>query len=182
MAKKPWVPDEAWLKKVAASYVERYPTTSAHFRRVLVRRVRKTVARHGGDAEALVAAVPSIVQGFVRLGLVDDRAYVFAKVRSLHRRGNSSRAIRGKLMDKLAPRELIDEALDELMEVSSEDFAAARYVRRRRFGPFHTDPERRRERYEKELAALARQGFSYDVARRVLDIEEVGEIEAILGR
>ena len=55
--------------------------------------------------------------------------------------------------------------------------AAARYARRRRLGPFRAAPERE-ERRQRDLAALARAGFAYDVARRVIEAETPGDVEA----
>ena len=46
--------------------------------------------------------------------------------------------------------------------------AAAALARRRRLGPFRR-PGEREERRDKDLAALARVGFSYAVARRVIE-------------
>ena len=52
---------------------------------------------------------------------------------------------------------------------------------RRRLGPFRAAPERQ-ERRERDLAALARAGFGYDVARRVIGAETPGDVEAENGR
>jgi len=46
--------------------------------------------------------------------------------------------------------------------------AAAAYARRRRLGPFRR-PDQRDEKRDKDLAALARQGFGYDTATRIID-------------
>ena len=41
-------------------------------------------------------------------------------------------------------------------------------ARRRRLGPFRL-PEQRADRRTKDLAAMARAGFAFDVARKVID-------------
>ena len=47
--------------------------------------------------------------------------------------------------------------------------AARIFIRRRRLGPYRPDPEVRAERRQRDLAALARAGFSYSVASATLD-------------
>jgi regulatory protein len=76
---------------------------------------------------------------------------------------------------------LCDELLAESGQgaVREELSAAARYVRRRRFGAGHVDPGERADRRTKELAALARAGFGYDVATRVLDAPGRDDLHAL---
>jgi regulatory protein len=53
--------------------------------------------------------------------------------------------------------------------------AAATYARRRRLGPHRRDPEARAERRERDLAALARAGFSYAIAQQIIDADPAPE-------
>ncbi|MBT5415697.1 MAG: RecX family transcriptional regulator, partial [Rhodospirillaceae bacterium] len=114
-----------------------------------------------------------IVARFVRAGLVDDRAYAEGKAGSLHRRGASLRRIRAELAAKGVDRDTAEQAIEFLTEreMDADLIAAARLARRRRLGPFRAG-EQRAERRERDLAALARAGFGYDIARRVIDAED----------
>ena len=49
------------------------------------------------------------------------------------------------------------------------------FARRRRLGPFRTAG--RAEHRDKDLAALGRVGFSYQMAKRVVDAEDPDNIE-----
>ncbi len=171
--------DRAWVERVARDYLERYPTTAANLRRVLRRRIRKGVAKEGGDVTALDAVAGELVDRLVAIGAVDDGAFVEARVRTLLRRGKAPPAIRQTLLAKGARPEQIDPVL-AAVDGNATLGAAARLVRRRRFGPYHDDPRVRRERRTKELQALARAGFRYDEAVRVLDLEEKALVEALL--
>ena len=51
--------------------------------------------------------------------------------------------------------------------------AALAYARRRRIGPYRTDPTLRAETRLKDLAALARRGFAPALCRRVIDAEDL---------
>ena len=73
-------------------------------------------------------------------------------------------------------------ALEAEVEVENLDLAAAfKLARKRRLGPFREpDSEVRAERREKDLATLARAGFSYDVAQQVIDAPSVEELELVV--
>jgi regulatory protein len=73
-------------------------------------------------------------------------------------------------MEKGVAPDDIDGALAALAETAGNtDFTAAvNLARRRRLGPYRPLAARAEMR-EKDLAALARAGFSYDIARRVVD-------------
>ena len=75
---------------------------------------------------------------------------------------------------RLLDGDTIDGALAELVEEvdGDTDIAAARaYARRRRLGPWRLS-EVRAEHRDKDLAALGRAGFAWEVARAVVDGEE----------
>lgn len=165
------------LEKVALFYLERYATSAENLRRVLMRRVDGSVRAHGTDRGEGGGYVDAIIQRFLRAGLLDDMAFATARAASLHRRGVSTRGIRMKLSQKGVREEDIENALaalnDELDLESREDTdlqAAMNYAKRRRIGPFRR--EGRDENRDRDLAALGRQGFSYDTAKKVLDQEQ----------
>lgn len=161
-----------YLENAALYYLERFATSAENLRRVLMRKVDKSVRAHGTDRDEGAAAIAGIVERFIRSGLLDDAAYARARVASLRRRGDGARTIHAKLRAKGVAKAEIDAALaghaeDEGGE-GAEMAAAARLARRRKLGPYR-DPAARADRRERDLAALARAGFSYDVARTVID-------------
>jgi regulatory protein len=52
-------------------------------------------------------------------------------------------------------------------EPNAELDAARAFARKRRLGP-HREPDQRAQHRQKDLAALARQGFSFDTAKKAL--------------
>jgi len=171
-----------YLRASALHYLEHYATSTAHLRRLLARKVSRSAAAHGTDETEGLRAVDALIADLLRLGLLDDAAYAQARARSLHRRGQSLRAIRAALAQRgVAPAD-IEKALTTLEEQAAEpDLAAAlAYARRRRIGPYRSgkaaaaEPEAR----ERDLAALGRRGFSYEIARRVVEAVNLEELEA----
>lgn len=164
------------LDRAAHRYLERWFTTRAHLRMLLMRRVDASIAAHGGDREEAAAWVDQVLDALVRQGLLDDARFARDRARLLHRHGTSTRMIRAKLAQKGVRTSLIDDALASLGAPDADLHAAAVYVRKRRLGPYRTDPAAHRDR---DLAKLGRAGFPYGVARRVLDLSDPDDVEAI---
>ena len=165
------------LRNIARFHVERFATTAAHLRRVLFRRVARAARAHGLDAAEMRPWVDDVVAALVKSGAVDDGRYAAARARSLRRLGRSPAKIRAHLAAKGVAHGIIEAVLADTAKTAGGGdaaFAAAvAYARRRRLGPFRTvedngDVKAWRARMTKDLAALGRAGFSYDVARRVM--------------
>ena len=168
------------LDRAALHYLGRYASSAANLRRVLMRRVERSAWAHGTHADVGAEQVEDIVERFRRSGLLDDLAYAEGRAQSLHRRGASLRAIRMRLVAKGVAADDIEAALATLGEDTADPDrkAAFAYAKKRRIGPW-----RKRERdalRERDLAALSRQGFSYDLARWVVGAESVEALEAEL--
>ncbi len=169
-----------YLDNAALYYLSRYATSAENLRRVMMRKVMRSAQHHGTDVEDGAALIEAMIGRFLGSGLLDDWAYAKTRAASLHRRGNSARVIRGKLKQKGVDDEAIAAALDARGDDADigedpELTAAVTLAKRRRLGPFATKPADDEQR-EKHLAALARAGFSYDVARRVIDGKDNGDI------
>ena len=170
------------LEASALFYLERFASSSANLRRVLMRRVRRSAELPGTDAEAGKRLVDALIERFLRTGLLDDRAYAEAKSASLHRRGASSRAIAARLADKGVERTLIETVLrdpDDETRPGGDLAAAAALVRRRRLGPYR-DPAAREQYRQKDLGALARAGFGQALAQRVLGAADPAALDSLL--
>ena len=167
------------LENAALWYLTRFGTSAANLERVLARRVERSARHHGTDREEGMASIDRLITRYRRSGLLDDRAYAIARAKTLNRRGKPVRAITLALRAKGVTGEDIDEALSALKDQDADPDmgAAARYARRRRLGPFRAAPERQEHR-QRDLAALARAGFGYSVARRVIEAERPGDLEA----
>jgi len=163
------------LTNIAKFHVERFATTAANLKRVLSRRAERARRIHGGDAREHAAWIDEIVEKMVKTGAVDDARYAQGRTASLRRLGKSPGKIRALLSAKGVARTLVDTAItDTAVTIGGGDAAleaAMTYVRRRRLGPFGkaiADKDERRKQATKDMAALARAGFSYDIAKRAL--------------
>ncbi|HYG91662.1 MAG TPA: RecX family transcriptional regulator [Azospirillum sp.] len=168
-----------YLENAALHYLERFASSAENLRRVLMRKVDRSAHAHGTDREEGARWVDALIERYRASGLLNDAGYARMKAESLHRRGASSRAIREKLASKGVARDEVDKALDRVGEDVEGDFdltAALTLARRRRLGPYRL-PEARAAHRDKDLAALGRAGFAYDIARRVVDAEDPDSAE-----
>jgi regulatory protein len=144
---------------------------------VLRRKIRRRGLADGVTDDEAEQWISALVEKLARLGYVDDLTYAQARAQSLLNRGKPMRAIRQGLAEKRVPPEMIDQVMEGLAEDREDTdlLAAIRYVRRRRIGPARLEPPRdaeaARKAFQKDMAALARTGFSYDIARRVLEAD-----------
>ncbi|MFZ4688588.1 MAG: regulatory protein RecX [Polymorphobacter sp.] len=171
--------DAAQLQDMAVGYAAKYATTAAKLRRYLARKLGERVwtPETPPDIETLVSKIAS-------LGYVDDRAYAASKARDLTTRGFGARRVRGALSAAGVSRDDVSATIDADPDEDAAATAlttAIAFARRRRFGPFardgaSTDPVRMR----RELAAMARAGHDFGVARRVLGAGDEDAIDGLM--
>jgi regulatory protein len=168
----------AALEGAALHYLERYASSAENLRRVLMRRVDRA-ARAGLIERADGAArVDTVIGKLVARRLLDDKVYAEGRARSLSRQGRSKQMIQRKLQMKGVEAEAVEGAVAAVIEEGHSDLAAAlRLARKRRLGPFRLKAERR-ERRERDMAALGRAGFSFEIVRKVIEAESAEAIEA----
>lgn len=176
--KKPKRLTRSRLRNITHHYLERYSTTRGHLRRLLQRRVDKSLRFFPDDDRVeMLGWVDALLDHLEATGHLNDRAWATSRLNKLARRGLSERALRAKLREKCVPGPLIDELVAELAPDPRE--AVARYARRRRLGPFR--PPHREADERKELAKLGRAGFSYGLARDLLSMS-LEDAEALTDR
>ncbi|MBY5696115.1 recombination regulator RecX [Rhizobium leguminosarum] len=106
--------------------------------------------------------------------VLDDSAYAEISTRSAVRGGKSKRAIAQKLAAKGVSSDKVEAALEEADDL----YAAAIFARKRAFGPFRR-VELDEKRKAKELSAFARNGFSFDIGRKVFEMS-VEDAEGVI--
>ncbi len=182
----PPVVSDKMLRDAVRRHLLRFWPSVFQMRRVLMRRVDKSLAWHGGDRAEAVAMVDALLDQLVADGTLDDARFTRSWVRDLHRKGIARRAIVAKMATKGVDRALVHAALADLdAEVPQPELVrACAYVRRRRLGPARpdgrrpTDPDALRARREKDLAAVCRAGFSFGIAKQVIDSRDLDALMA----
>lgn len=173
---------ERYLHNSGLAYLQRFPASTPHFRRVMGRKIDRSCNYHKDqNREECLTLLESAIRTFERQGLLNDAAYLQGMVTSLRRRGLSKQAILSKLQQKGLTQETVLSALhvydaDNTGIVAPDMAAAVLLMRRKKLGPFRAPM--REENANRELSALARAGFGFDIAQKVLSmsLEEAEEI------
>ncbi len=166
------------LQRAALHYLQRFPSSVRHFRSIMERKIKRAHAECPGEESDYAEWLQSVERMCLDAGLLNDEVLAKAIARSLNRRGSAMRHIRQRLRQKGFESECIDDCIRELDQsvaestgVQTDLYAALRYAKRRRFGPFSREPLDWKIR-QKQMASLARRGFSYAVARQVVEMDE----------
>jgi len=170
------------LNNIALYYLERFDSSVSNLRNVLFRRVNKAKYFHEDmDMGEALLWIEEVVEKMISFGYVDDERFTKNQVERLIAKGNSTKAIKSKLINKGISQDLISKYLEHFSEEFNDiDLVAAiKYLRKRRFW-IYRPIEKREERKEKDMAALVRNGFSYDIVSKLFSIEDIDELEYIL--
>ena len=159
---------EPALREAALRYLDRQDGSVEQVRRSLKRRI----AKYGEPSEQpeAWAAAERVLDRLQEAGLLDDARFARGFAAGQRRRGASGALLRQKMRQRGLSSELIDRALEETLQQDelSDDTSAVVYARKRRLTERYdlSDPLQR----NKALAALARRGFGFDVAKRALGL------------
>lgn len=162
---------KTYLENAGAHYLQRFAASTSRFRQVMTRKIDLSCRDHPDqDRAASLALLEELIGRFTELGYLNDSAYARALHHSLLSRGTS----RTKQRAAMHLRGVRPEDLDDLtsgITADEECRQALLYARRKRLGPWakadgNDDPKSK----EKAFGSLARNGFGYDTANRVLSI------------
>lgn len=174
--RKPKKITPTYLHNSGLYYLERFSASKKHFKSVMMRKVKRSCMEHEDqDYEECRLMVDQVADKFEKLEILNDDVYARAVVTSLRRRGVSRTMIINKMRVKGIES---NKALAELNKVDAENYdghedpellAGLKLARKKRIGPFFIGEE---QNIKKSLGMLARAGFSYDIAKKVLEYEE----------
>ncbi|MBY3306324.1 recombination regulator RecX [Rhizobium laguerreae] len=163
----------SWARNSAIYRLERRMMTETQLFDAITRKAKE---KFEGISPAQLKAVADFAVKFAYDNKVlDDSAYAEISTRSAVRGGKSKRAIAQKLAAKGVSSDRVEAALEEADDL----YAAAIFARKRAFGPFRR-VELDEKRKAKELSAFARNGFSFDIGRKVFDMSFEDAEEIIL--
>ena len=162
---------EQRLMNKAVHYLGRYSASRQRLREVLHRFAMRKLEAH--EEVEISRAIDAVLDDCIRLGYVDDAAFALSRARNKRRSGGSTLAIRRSLAEHAIGQDLADEATSD-----GELTAALRLAARRRIGPYFTR-QRDDDTYRKQLASLARAGFSFATAKAVMALDNAEEADEL---
>jgi regulatory protein len=161
------------LRDLAYSYLEKYSPSKQQLKVHLLKKYLTKIKGTKSKKEVTLI-IDEIVSGLEKNKILDDELYSDSKARMFLRRGYSLNKINQSLRNKGIESKYIKQSIDKIKEDEIEpDFVSAlKLCKRRRIGPLR--PESNRELfYKKDMGILARGGFSFELSKRVLDLETI---------
>ena len=159
------------LKDLAYSYLEKYSPSKQQLKVYLLKKYLTKIKGTKSKKE-VTSIIDEIVTNLEKNKIVNDELYSDSKARMFLRRGYSLNKINQSLRHKGIDSKYIKQSIDKIKENQIEpDFVSAlKLCKRRRIGPVR--PQSNRELfYKKDMGILARGGFSFDLSKRVLNLE-----------
>ena len=159
------------LKDLAYSYLEKYNPSKQQLKVYLLKKYLLKIKGTKSKKE-VTSIIDEIIANLEKNKLLNDEMYSDSKARMFLRRGYSLNKINQSLRSKGIDQKYIKQSIDRIKENKIEpDFVSAlKLCKRRRIGPLR--PESNRELfYKKDMGILARGGFSFDLSKRVLELD-----------
>lgn len=167
------MPTKTRLRNIALYYLERFESSKDNLRIVLRRRIDKYVfANKEYNPEEAYIWVDEIVEECAQHNFVNDERFTNLKINAYLKSGKSRRYIEQKLKQKGIDNKTINQSFEDI-EYSEFD-VALNFARKKKIGKFRENKEMQIANRQKDLAALVRAGFDYDIAKDIItpDIEE----------
>ena len=159
------------LKDLAYSYLEKYNPSKQQLKVYLLKKYLLKIKGSRSKKE-VSAIIDEIILNLEKNKILNDEMYSDSKARMFLKRGYSLNKINQSLRSKGIEDKYVKQSIDKIKENEIEpDFVSAlKLCKRRRIGPCR--PESNRELfYKKDMGILARGGFSFDLSKRVLDLD-----------
>ena len=161
------------LKDLAYSYLEKYSPSKQQLKVHLLKKYLTKIKGTKSKQEVSMI-IDEIVMNLEKNKIINDELYSDSKARMFLRRGYSLNKINQSLRSKGIENKYIKQSIDKIKEDEIEpDFVSAlKLCKRRRIGPLR--PEANRELfYKKDMGIMARGGFSFELSKRVLNLDAV---------
>ncbi len=159
------------LKDLAYSYLEKYNPSKQQLKVYLLKKYLLKIKGSRSKKE-VSEIIDEIILNLEKNKILNDEMYSDSKARMFLKRGYSLNKINQSLRSKGIEDKYVKQSIDKIKENEIEpDFVSAlKLCKRRRIGPLR--PESNREIfYKKDMGILARGGFSFDLSKRVLDLD-----------
>ena len=158
------------LKDLAYSYLEKYSPSKQQLKVYLLKKYLTKIKGTKSKKEVSLI-IDEVINSLEKKRIINDELYSDSKARMYLRRGYSLNKINQSLRHKGVDSKYVKQSIDKIKEDQIEpDFVSAlKMCKRRRIGPLR--PHANRELfYKKDMGILARGGFSFDLSKRVLNL------------
>ncbi len=160
------------MRKFALSYIEKYAPSKQQLKTYLLKKYLKlkTEKVKKQDVKDLIEI---ITEDLEKSKFISDKFYSESKAKSLIQRGSSISKIRNYLISKGIQDKQIKQTIDKINENNEDQdfFSAIKLCKKKRIGPSRVE-DNRPLFYKKDISILARNGFNFEISKRVMDLDK----------
>ena len=151
------------LLKYAIYYLSKYSSSKKNLEFILKKKIRR-LSDEKKKRFHLYNEIQIIIEKLEKLNLINDQVFVESKIQSLQYQAKSKNYIKQYLLQKGIDKQLIEEQISLFYENNKnlEKENALKFAKKRNLLDNDQD-------YQKKLSKMARAGFSYDIAKEVLN-------------
>ena len=166
---------EQRLYNITLFYLERFDASALKVKQMLERRIQKEKAKGAIVPRNTQELIQNVISRIQNLGYINDERFAQNQIKKLCSTGKSKSFILNKLKQAGITAEIAKNLLSEFdkKNESSDLTRAEQWLKKHRKGQFRS--KNADDFYQKDLAALARAGFSYDVAQKALKTNPTSE-------
>ena len=153
------------LKKNAISYLSKYDSTKKNLGQILRRKIIKMKKLEKKEKFDLHQLIPKILKELEDKNLINDKNFAENKIKNLFLQGKSEYYILNILLKKGVEKSLIKDTLINFENDNPnwKTESAELFAKRKKLGKFGDFKNK-----AKDLAKMARAGFSFDISSKTL--------------
>ncbi len=150
------------LLKYAIYYLSKYSSSKKNLEFILKKKIRR-LSDEKKIRFQLYNEIKIIIEKLEKLNLINDQVFVESKIQSLQYQAKSKNYIKQYLFQKGINKQLIEEQISLFYKINKdlEKENALKFAKKRNLIDNDQD-------YQKKLSKMARAGFSYEIAKKIL--------------
>ena len=155
--------DKSKLMRYAIDYLSKFSSSKKNLERILKGKIIRLKIEKK-DKPELYSSIPEIILKLESNKFINDENYTSSKIRVIARQGKSKAFIKNYLIQKGIEKNIISESLNEYEDINPnwEMDSANIFVRKKKI-------MKSAENYQKNLNKMARAGFNYSIASKILE-------------
>ena len=153
------------LKKYALNYLGKYDSSKSNLKRILKNKIKRL---HLDKKEKFILynAVDNIINELENKKLIDDKKYIYSKIRNASAFGKSKNFIISYLLKKGLDKKDVNDVINNFESdfPNWQENSADTFIRKKRIAL--NDKKNK----EKNIAKMARAGFDYNIIKKKLGL------------
>ena len=160
------------MRNFAFAYVEKYAPSRQQLKTYLLKKYLRA-STPNIKKQDIADLIDIVLSDLEENKFINDRFYSESKAKSMIQRGNSINKIRNYLIGKGIKNEFIKETVNKIQNDNSDQdfFSAIKICKKKRIGPARTE-DNRSLFYKKDISLLARNGFDFEISKKVMDLDK----------